>query len=169
MAFCGECGAEQQGTRFCPNCGAPQAAGVTGETSGQHRPPPVEEEERTVWEGSSRNLTSAASGGKLASCRYRLTSKYLYFDAGLISTTSEQVPLWAVRDIDVKQSLLQKARGVGDVVVHVQHSDYTGRERVDLRDIEGPADVRDQLNRYAHRERREHDQRQRTQWYGRGD
>lgn len=166
MAFCGNCGTEHNGANFCPNCGTPQGAGTAIE---KHQPPQQNEDETAIWEGSSRNMTSAASGGRLASCRYRLTNKYLYFDAGLISTTSEQIPLWAIRDIDVKQYLMQKMRGVADVIIHVQHSDYTGRDKVELRDIEGAADVRDQLNKYANRERREHDQRQRTQWYGRGD
>lgn len=165
MAFCGECGTEHQGSKFCPNCGAPQTSSVAAE---QHRPPNLDEDEMTVWEGASRNITSAASGGRLSSCRYRLTNKALYFDEGLISTTSQQVPLWAVRDIDVHQGMLQKARGVGSIVIHVQHSDYTGRDQVEIKDVEGPATIRDQLNKYAVNERRDHDQRQRTQWYGRG-
>ena len=65
--------------------------------------------------------------------------------------------------------MLQKMRGVGTVIVHVEHSDYTGRDTVILQDIEGPLDVRDQLNKHAQRERRQHDQHQRTQWYGRGN
>lgn len=92
----------------------------------------------------------------------------MYFDEGLISTVSQQVPLWAVRDVDVRQGMLQKARGVGDVLVRVEHSDYTGRNLVEMRDVEGPLTVRDHLNKYASKERREHDQRSRTQWYGRG-
>ncbi len=111
-------------------------------------------------------MTSAASGGRLSSCRYRLTTKSIYFDEGLLSSNSQQVPLWAVRDIDVRQGMIQNARGVGTVIVHVEHSDYTGRNTVILQDIEGSLDVRDQLNKYAQRERRKHDQHQRTQWYG---
>lgn len=113
-------------------------------------------------------MMSAASSGRLTSCRYRLTSRALYFDEGLLSSNSQQVPLWAVRDVDVKQRMLQKARGVGDIIVHVEHSDYTGTNMVAIRDVEGPLTVRDQLNKYANQERREHDQRRRTQWYGRG-
>ena len=114
-------------------------------------------------------MMSAASSGRLTSCcRYRLTNKAVYFDEGLLSSNAQQVPLWAVRDVDVRQGMIQKARGVGDVIVHVEHSDYTGRNVVHIKDVEGPLTVRDQLNEYAAKERREHDQRLRTQWYGRG-
>ncbi len=167
MAFCRNCGTEHQGANFCPNCGTPQAAGTNVQQ--QHQPPRQDDEEAAVWEGASSDMMSAASSGRLSSCRYRLTTKSLYFDEGLLSSNSQQVPLWAVRDIDVKQGMVQKMRGVGTVIVHVEHSDYTGRNKVELRDIEGPLDVRDQLNRYAQRERLQYDQRQRTQWYGRGN
>jgi hypothetical protein len=63
-----------------------------------------------MWEGERKSLSSAATGGRMVSARYRITKEYIYFDAGLISSRSEQVPLWAVRDVDVKQSLAQKAR-----------------------------------------------------------
>jgi membrane protein YdbS with pleckstrin-like domain len=127
----------------------------------------MDNDEATVWEGSSRDMMSAASSGRLTSCRYRLTNKAVYFDEGLLSSNSQQVPLWAVRDVDVKQGMLQKARGVGDVIVHVEHSDYTGRSVVAIKDVEGPLTVRDHLNKYANKERREYNRTQKTQWYGR--
>lgn len=166
MPFCGACGTEHQGGKFCPNCGAPQQTSVAAE---EHRPPQMDDNETTVWEGSSRNMTSAASGGRLSSCRYRLTNKALYFDEGLLSTNSQQVPLWAVRDVDVRQGMVQKARGVGTLLVRVEHSDYTGRNIVEIKDVEGPLTVRDHLNKHAIKERHEYDQRARTQWYGRGN
>ena len=165
MAFCGNCGTEHEGANFCPNCGTPQGTGTAVE---KHRPPQQDDEETAVWEGASNNMTSAASGGRLSSCRYRLTTKSIYFDEGMLSSNSQQVPLWAVRDIDVRQGMVQKMRGVGTVIVHVEHSDYTGRSMVEIRDVEGPLTVRDHLNKYAHKARLDHDQRQRTQYYGRG-
>lgn len=35
-------------------------------------------------------------------------------------TDSQQVPISAVLDVDVKQTMAQKARGVGSVIVHIQ-------------------------------------------------
>ncbi len=164
MPFCGNCGQEHQGSNFCPNCGTPQNAVV-----GASEPPTKDHDETTVWEGSTKDMVNAASNGRLTSCRYRLTNKSVYFDEGLLTSNSQHVPLWAVRDVNAKQGLLQKARGLGDVIVRIEHPDYTGKKELLLRDIEGPLTVRDQLNRYATKERREHDRHEKTQWYGRGD
>ncbi len=166
MPFCRNCSHQYQGVaKFCPECGpsqapnaaAPEQAPAIGET----------EAETTLWEGESQDLTNAVSGGRVVTSRYRVTTRNLYFDAGLVTTTSEQIPLWAVRDIDMKQYLVQKLRGLGDVEVHVEHSDYTGRDTVLLRDIQSPASVRDLLNQHAQRERLAYQQRQQTRYYGR--
>ena len=76
------------------------------------------EESEILWEGERTTLTSKASKGKLVRARYRISNDFLYFDAGLISTKAEQIPTWSIRDIDMKQSIKQKAMGVGDVHVH---------------------------------------------------
>lgn len=165
MPFCPNCGYQHEGAKFCPECGHPQNAGGASQQPPLSAPP--EEPEQVVWEGESKNLTNLMSGGRWVTSRYQLSNKALYFDEGLVSTTSQQVPLWAVRDIDVHQRWLQKARGTGDVVVHVQHSDYTGRARVALVDIEEPLKVRNLLNEHAQRERLAYDQRQHTRYYRR--
>ena len=67
--------------------------------------------------------------------------------------------------MDVKQSLTQKARGVGDVIVRVQHDDYTGRPEVILASIPDPKAVRDLLNNQSHTARLEHQRRQQTHFY----
>lgn len=121
--------------------------------------------EQVLWEGEKKSLTNAATAGKIARARYRMTSEMLYFDAGLVSTSSEQIPLWAVRDVDVKQTMTQKARKVGDVIVHVQHSDYTGRDEITLESVEDPKRVRDLLNGHAQRARHEYQARDQTVHY----
>jgi hypothetical protein len=65
--------------------------------------------------------------------RYRLTPLYLFFEKGTFSTDSQQVPISAVLDVDVKQTMSQKARSVGSITVHIQRS--TGVEVVTLSDI----------------------------------
>jgi len=52
--------------------------------------------------------------------RYKLTPHYLFFEKGVVRTDSQQVPVADVMDVDVRQSMTQKARGVGSVVVHIQ-------------------------------------------------
>ena len=99
--------------------------------------------EEAIWEGERTTLTSMASKGKLIRERYRLTSEYLYFDAGILSTKAEQIPTWAFRDVDVRQSIKQRAMGVGDVIVKCQHDDYTGRKVVEVEGVKDPKTVRD--------------------------
>lgn len=118
--------------------------------------------EPTLWEGTSQSLAGAATGGKIGA-RYRVAQWHLYFETGLITTNSQQVPLNAVRDVDVKQSMTQKARGVGDVVVHVN----TQPQPVVMESIKDPKQVRDIINRAAG-EARAHYQRQQTTQYHQG-
>lgn len=122
-------------------------------------------DDETLWEGEKRSLTAAATGGKMVSAKYRITREMIYFDAGLVSSKSEQIPLWAVRDVDVNQTMTQKARKVGDVVVHCQHSDYTGREQVTMESVDDPKNVRDLLNRHASEARHAYQQRGQTVHY----
>jgi len=103
--------------------------------------------ERTLWEGQSQTLTGAATGGKLSSTRYRVTPEHLYIEKGVVRTDSQQIPLVAVHDVDVMQSMTQKARGIGDVTVHVAHAG--GREVVTLEAVKEPKQVRDIVNRAA--------------------
>ena len=107
------------------------------------------EESEILWEGERTTLTSKASKGKLVRARYRISNDFLYFDAGLISTKAEQIPTWSIRDIDMKQSIKQKAMGVGDVHVHCQHDDYTGRADMVIEGVKEPREVRDLVNRLA--------------------
>jgi membrane protein YdbS with pleckstrin-like domain len=113
-------------------------------------------------------MTNRMSGGRLVGARYRLTDRAIYFREGVVTTNTQQVPLWAVRDVDVKEGMLQRSRGVGTVTVLVEHSDYTGRNRVVMADIEQPGQVAQLINEHAHRERIRHQQRQQTRYYGQG-
>ena len=71
--------------------------------------------EKIIWEGQKNDLTNLASSGKLVGGTYQVTERFLILSSGLLSTT-EQVPLYCVANIQVKQSVLQKARNVGDVI-----------------------------------------------------
>lgn len=106
-----------------------------------------------LWEGDRTTLTSLATKGKLTRERYRLTEEFLHFDAGILSTTEEQIPTWSIRDVDLSQGLKQKAMGVGDVIVHCQHDDYTGRSQVALEGVKDPKAVRDLVMQVGKRAR----------------
>ena len=98
----------------------------------------------TVWVGQRR---SAAANVGVVAATYRITRDAIYLDAGVLASTSNQVPLWAVRDVDVRQSITQKGKNVGDVIVHLGHPRFYGEPQVTLDNIEGPYEVRDLLNR----------------------
>jgi uncharacterized membrane protein YdbT with pleckstrin-like domain len=102
-----------------------------------------------LWEGETKDLTSAATGGKVVKKRYRITTEYIYEDAGILGSKEEQIPLWAVRDIDVNQSMIQKARNVGNVRVRVEPNEYTGKKEITLESIESPREIRNLLNDHS--------------------
>lgn len=118
--------------------------------------------EKPLWEGIGQTLTSKASGGKGAP-RYTLTNHYLYFEKGLISTNAQQVPVSALHDIDVRQSMTQKARGVGDVVVHINRGSHM--EIVTLESISDFREVQRLMNETAHAARAAITKMQNTQHY----
>lgn len=102
-----------------------------------------------LWEGEGKDLTSMATGGRVVKSRYRITREFIFIDEGIIGSKEEQIPLWAVRDCDVKQSILQKTRNVGDVTVRVEANDYTGKPAIKLENIETPKEVRNLLNEHS--------------------
>ncbi|MBW3555422.1 MAG: PH domain-containing protein [Actinobacteria bacterium] len=99
----------------------------------------------TLWVGEKKSAGTSAIG--VSTTRYRITKDKIFVDAGLMSSISEQVPLWAVRDIDVRQNLMQRGKDIGDVVVHLEHPEFHGKSELLLDNIEDPDGVRDLLNR----------------------
>ena len=102
-----------------------------------------------LWQVESKDLTSAATGGKVVKNRYRITTEYVYVETGMIGSKEEQIPLWAIRDVDIRQSIVQKTRGVGDLQIRAEHNDYTGKSSFALLSIENPKDVRNLINDHS--------------------
>ena len=102
-----------------------------------------------LWQGESKDLTSAATGGKVVKNRYRITTEYVYVESGMIGSKEEQIPLWAIRDVDIRQSIVQKTRGVGDLQIRAEHNDYTGKSSFALLSIENPKDIRNLINDHS--------------------
>lgn len=170
--LCSKCGAQQQDeqARFCSMCGAPLATAVSPASQQQQSQGASQEQEReaTVMEGESKGLTSVATSGRYTEQRYRLTNRMLYVEDGTFTTDSTQVPLWAVHDVDMRQSMIQKSQGTGDVIVHVEHPDYNGEPYVKLKSVEQPSEIQREINHHRRTERIEHDKRQKTHYYGQG-
>jgi hypothetical protein len=116
-----------------------------------------------LWAGESKNLTALATGGKLISAKYRVTTEYVYLDSGIVSSKGEQIPMWAIRDCDLNASILQKARGVANLRLICEHNDFTGKREVVLQDIEGAKELRDLVNKHSKEARIAHEVQQKTQ------
>ena len=115
----------------------------------------------TLWEGSPQTLTSAATAGKVQGTKYRLTPFTLHIDKGLVRSDSQQIQLTNVHDVDVNQSMSQKARSVGDVRVHVEIG--TNKETVTLESIKDPKTIRDLVNETVASAKRHFVEESRTQ------
>jgi hypothetical protein len=85
--------------------------------------------EGTLWSAIGKTL------GKVTTGRYRLDRVYLYYSKGALRTHWQQEFVANVVDVDVRQSVTQKARGVYTVLVRLQD-----RTTFTLDDIpDGPA------------------------------
>lgn len=105
---------------------------------------------KVLWEGQSETLSAKASGGRLTKARYRVTEDAIHFEAGILSTRAEVIPLWTVLDVDLHQSMTQKARGVGDVRVRLeQDAAKFGQVVINMESIRDPREVRDLITRHA--------------------
>lgn len=114
--------------------------------------------EHTVWSGRRISLAGSVAGHRLPSAQYRVTPNWVHWSGGRPGAKPERVPLWAVRDAEVRQSIAQRARRVGDVVVSLQHRDYTGTPTfVVFQDVERPRDAVRAINDAAREARRAHD------------
>ena len=110
----------------------------------------------TLWFGESKGAATTAVG--TAKARYRITKDRVWIESGLLGTKTESVPLWAVKDIDVRQAVWQRGKDIGDVVLTLEDPAYGTQQagmfsmtgegefghtsgQVVLDDIEGPYQV----------------------------
>jgi hypothetical protein len=136
-----------------------QVRGAAGKVVGREE---IEDPD-VLWHGQSQTISSAATGGWAVKGRYRLTHEFLYFERGTLRTDAQQVPIVSVVDVDLKQSLTQKARGVGDVIVHIQRSNDI--EIVRMESLPNPREAQVIINRTAREARYAQQQRANTMRY----
>jgi hypothetical protein len=103
---------------------------------------PGDQNPDVLWEAVGKPMTGIGAG------KYRLTNHYLFFEKGALRTDLQQVPVAALLDVDVRQSMAQKARGLGTVVVHIQRA--TRVELVFLDDIPNFREGQRAINEAAH-------------------
>ena len=100
--------AAQQGKQL-----ADQAKTAVAEQQ-QKRIEQAKNDPNTLWFGESKNPTG------ISKAFYRLTNDRVWIDSGVLGVKSEHVPLWAVKDVDVRQSMLQRGKDIGDVVLWLE-------------------------------------------------
>ncbi|WP_034508742.1 PH domain-containing protein [Blastococcus sp. URHD0036] len=76
----------------------------------------------TLWAGESKGGATGAAG--VAKARYRITADRVWIESGLLGTRTESVPLWAIRDMDIRQAVWQRGKDVGDLVLGLDDPAY---------------------------------------------
>jgi hypothetical protein len=95
----------------------------------------------TLWSAVGKGV------GGLTTGRYYLDIHYLHLAKGTLRTDAQQVPIADVVDVDVRQSMTQKARGLYTLTVHVQNG--SSRESVTMDDIRNGAEAQRVINATA--------------------
>src|SRR4051794_34650733 len=76
----------------------------------------------TLWVGESRSAATSVAG--VSKARYRITKDRVWIESGLLGTRTESVPLWTIRDMDVRQAVWQRGKDIGDVVLNLEDPAY---------------------------------------------
>ena len=125
LKFCPYCGAARvEATPFCGSCGQPIAAAPAAPSAAAMATPAAAAEVE-LWRGVPDAVLSPVAA---RTTKYALTTQRLTVDTGLLGKRSDSIELFRVKDVAVKKSVLQRGRGVGDVVVYsTDQSDPTMR------------------------------------------
>ena len=171
MVYCPNCGtANEEGARFCQQCGR-ELADVAQSRQAMNPPTgtamvdgdgrmiaddglPVGQDvdgvpggERMIWKGRPSKLFSPMQA---LSHRYHLTNERLQIDNGFISRHHEELDLFRVQDVEMKQGLIARLVDMGDVWVF---SSDTSDPVYRLRNVSDPVRVKDLLRQAARIER----------------
>jgi hypothetical protein len=171
MVFCPSCGTKNDdGTKFCKECGrslsdvneARQAMNpATGEAmvdgEGQMLGDdglPIGRDvdgvpggERLIWKGRPSKLFSPISA---LTHRYSLTNERLQIDTGFISRRHEELDLFRLQDVEMKQGLIARLVDMGDVWIF---SSDTSDPVYRLKNVSDPIRVKDLLRQAGRVER----------------
>lgn len=170
MIRCPDCSTENpDDARFCINCGralgaasaataaSPQASTEQGRPVGEVLADdglPVGEDldgtpggERILWEG--RPGWPLAWWSAITN-RYRVTTERLIQERGFIRKKTEQIDLYRIEDVDMRQGLIERVLGMGDIGLST--ADATA-PRIELHDVRDPNRIKDLIWKAARIER----------------
>ena len=103
--------------------------------------------ERLLWRGRPSRLWSPRMA---ITNRYRLTDQRLRWEYGFIGRRIEEVDLFRINDVAVKQAAFERILGFGDITVYM--ADSSSPEKI-LHNVVGPERVKDLIRSAVRRER----------------
>ena len=171
MIYCPDCGAKnEEDARFCNSCGRalddveevkaaadPAQIGDQKDREGRliaHDGLPVGEDldgipggERIIWRGRPSKLWSPRMA---ITNRYKLTTQRLIVEIGFIGRRTEEVDLFRVNDVGVKQHPFERITRIGDV--YVASADTSAPTKY-LHNVREPDRVKDLVREASRQER----------------
>lgn len=171
MIYCPDCGsANDDDARFCDNCG--RRFDDVKAASQSTNPPlrndekdaegrlldndglPVGDDldgvpggERVIWQGRPSVLWSPRMA---LTNRYKLTNQRLIMEYGFIGRRTEEIDLFRVNDVGVKQNPFERIVGIGDI--YIASADSSTPRRF-LHNVKQTVRVKDLLREVARQER----------------
>ena len=119
--------------------------------------------ERLLWRGRPSRLWSPRMA---ITNRYRLTDQRLRWEYGFIGRRIEEVDLFRINDVAVKQAAFERILGFGDITVYM--ADSSSPEKI-LHNVVGPERVKDLIRAAVRRERQRRRVIVREDMYSHGD
>ncbi|HEV2526957.1 MAG TPA: PH domain-containing protein [Thermomicrobiales bacterium] len=119
--------------------------------------------ERVLWRGRPSKLWSPRMA---LMNRYRLTDQRLRWEYGFIARRVEEIELFRINDVAVKQGALERIVGISDITCYT--SDTTSPHKV-LHNIRDAETVKDLIRSAVRRERERRRVMVREDMYGTGD
>lgn len=169
--FCPDCGSRNdENARFCNSCGRtlddvteakasvdPAQVGDQKDNLGRliaNDGLPVGEDldgipggERILWQGRPSKLWSPRMA---ITNRYKVTNQRLMVENGFIGRRTEEVDLYRVNDVGVKQNPLERILGFGDIYIAMSDASVSTKF---LHNVTEPDRVKDLLREAARQER----------------
>ena len=155
--FCPECGADVEGLKFCPECGFKLTELQTNANCDEPANNPINENENNeeiitkfetelIVDLGRKKLVGDLSIGQ-AKNLYTLTTERLIVEKqGMIKGEREELDLYRFRDVSVKQSVSDKLRGVGDIIIYsTDSSDPT----LEMKSVKNPSEIAEQIRKAA--------------------